>query len=617
MENNKNEIQVQLSELIHRDVVSIISDYSTKSILDLSLVITLVQDINLLKTYDVEYIHNCELNDLMELMREELKNINSARVIALLSCFDYILDTTIEFKQHIYVNLTLKASAYIFKESFSIFNVLVPSVKELFKDFIYYIFNDKFLLIDENIQIESIYKIWYSSMILFHDKEASKFAYDNLKPLFEKALLFEKTEVAFWLYYTPLHYFHSGIGSNIDELNEKFKNEIEKPLENYILKKIVPKYDIELNKKTITKNGKIKVAFVMQRIIRHSTMNVFYSLIKNLMTLTNDKYEFIIYDMSFAEAGGSQRNFVEEFIDLGVKYRNLHYEIFGNNEPTYSLLRKCIKTRETLIKDEIDILIGLHTRVEYIFLYATRTAPKQIYWYHNSNAHYDIKGIDKRVTHGGIPFNSKYEFKRFDVVIDYKQKENIEIHKEVEKIRSRFSKDTFILGSIGRLVKIDNDGYLETVFKIMKKNPHTIYLACGDGDKSNIEKKVKDNNLQNRFFFEGHIEPLMYGKVIELYLNTFPISSGESLNEYVANGGVSVILLDKEHLAIKEIFEKGLNTSYERQFAFDQEDYILLANNLIKNTHIRKEISERNIKKFSLKEDSIKKSCEAFIKSIS
>ena len=70
----------------------------------------------------------------------------------------------------------------------------------------------------------------------------------------------------------------------------------------------------------------------------------------------------------------------------------------------------------------------------------------------------------------------------------------------------------------------------------MKQNPHTIYLACGSGDKTPIMKKVKKFDIQDRFYFTGHIDPHSYGYIIDLYLNTFPFASGEATTEFAIKG---------------------------------------------------------------------------------
>ncbi len=614
MIEDKEELQNQVSQLIHHDIVKIATDYGEENSLNSELIITFVQDINLLQVYDVKYIHNNELNEIIEILSSESKNNHDTSSNAILVCFDYLLGREINFKQAMIVNLFFKVDRTIFADVYTILAVLSPTVKDLYSYLIEYLFNKRFLSIDNISQIDILYKAWFFSQQLFHDNEASTYAYEELKKFFYLAIEEDKEEVVFWLYYTPLHYYNSTRSSESEELNKKFKIEIEDPLEKYIENKIIPKYNLQANLKKIDNTKKIKVAFVMQRIVNHSTVKVLYPLIKVLSRCPDKEYEFVIYDLNFPEHGGSNQVYIEKFKELGIKYIDLHSKIFANNNPIYSLVEKCIKTRDILIKDEVDILIGLHTRVEYMFLYKTRTAPKQVYWYHNSNDIYNVEGIDLRIAHGSIPKESEYKFSSFEVLFDYSDYSDTNLSETISKIKNSFEKETIVLGSIGRLIKLDNDEYLESVFKIMKQNDNTIYLACGSGDKLNIEKKVKNAGLLDRFFFIGFIEPRIYGKVIDIYLNTFPLSSGESLNEYISMGGVPVILLPKEHLAIQEIFKEGWDKKYERIFSFDKEDYILLANNLIRNKDVRDKLAEENINRKSTSSNSIYNSYSSFLK---
>lgn len=569
---SENLIQQQLSELVQQDLIDIFTEYSKIKVLKLELIVRLVQDINLFKSYNVTYIHNLEFDEIIDLFREELKNFNMARSIALLTCFDFLQNINQDFKKLIYINLSLKVPSEMFLEAFSFFNVLVSTVKELFNEFIIHIFNNKFLTLDENIQIETIYKIWNFSLQLYHDNQALKFAYDGLKSLFDKALLFEKTEVVFWLYYTPLHYFHSGTSSNIDELNKKFKNEIEKPLEKFILDKVIPKYQIQPNIKEINKNKRIKVAFVMQRIINHSTINVFYRLLESIAKNNNKKYEFLIYDLSFPESGGTDLDFLEKFKSLEFTYKNLHTEIFGNLNPIYSLLQKSMRTREILIRDNIDIMIGLHTRVEYIFLYATRTAPKQIYWYHGSNAYYDIKGIDSLLNHCTV-IESSTICKNFKLPINFEEY-NPKINKNIlENTLTQFPKNSFILGYIGRLVKIEDNEYLSIIASLLKQNPNCIFIACGGGYQVLIKEKLLELGVLERCYFTGSVNPHVYGNIINLFLVSFLHPGGESLQEYMYKERPFVFKSPSEYVKNKILF-RNKNIDILEKIKEKDEDYV-------------------------------------------
>ncbi|WP_321469657.1 hypothetical protein [Halarcobacter sp.] len=566
--NEKEQLQLQISEAIHQDLVKIVSLYSSTNKINLDDIILLVQKVNLLDVHDVKYIHNNELDEIIQIMYQELKEDNSPPSLAFLTILDFIKNKVDDFRRFLYVNLCLRTDINHMTESISIFSSISQSVKKLFEDYLNYIFNETFFTLEEQIQIELILKIWGFSREIFHDNEASKYAYEELLKVFNIAIEKEKTEVAFWLYYTPLHYFNSGTSVNIKELNEKFKIEVEKPLEKYILKKIVPKYNITPNTKKINKNGKIKVAFVMQRIIRHSTINIFFALIKSLTKQKSNKYEFVVYDLAFSEAGGSAPDYVEEFKSLGIKYINLHYQIFKNNDFSYSLLEKCLKTREILIKDNMDILIGLHTRVEYIFLYATRSLPFQVYWFHSSNSVYDIEGIDIRLNHG-FSYSKNTEINGFDFKNFITPRERSLFYLDINKNiilneRKKYPSGVTILGVVGRLVKLESVDYLKCIINVLKKNIDTIFIAAGAGDESKIIKKIKeiDENILNRFFFPGYVDAQVYYKFIDILPDTFPINQGNSRVEASLN-----------ETAIVSYYEDLLNLLKEQQH-FHESEYI-------------------------------------------
>lgn len=630
-----NQIQVELSNIIYQDIVKIATSFTEISALNSNLVKELILHINLLDEYKVSYIQNEELEDIFEILINDLKTSFYPVDIAFVTSLNYLLKKEKNLEEAIFIHIFFKSKKENFKDSFYFFEIFANNIQKLFEKIITYIFNLNFLELNENLQLEAIYKMWYSSFSLFHDNEASKYAYKMLLKLFHQALHYKKTEVAFWLYYTPLHYFKTGTSIDINKSNEEFKHEVEKPLERYILQELIPKYNLIPNEKPINKNGKIKVAFVMQRIIKHSTINVFYSLVKALMNNKKDKYEFIIYDLSFAEANGSDINVINKFIELGIKYIDLHYEIFKDYNHTYSMVEKCIKTRQRLIEDEIDILIGLHTRVEYIFLYATRTTPKQIYWYHNSNAQYDIKGIDLRMAHGSLPQN-EFKFDKINIPFDISYY-NPPIDKvQIEEEKNKFPKNKILAGSIGRLIKINDIDYLKTIAKILEQNPQMIYLACGAGDRKEIEQKIEQLKIpKDRFHFTGYINPSIYGHILDVFLVPF-LGSGEALEEYRYKGKPYVILhkeelLSKEEIQIlinsiysnkqvtikekssnlfnpslytKEILDslkeyqyvdkinKNAQMFYAISFAETPEDYIKITNELLRNENLRNKVSE-------------------------
>ena len=405
------------------------------------------------------------------------------------------------------------------------------------------LFTDDFYDLETLEQKERVYKFFYCNNILYSFAEDFKEMYKIMYPIFLKAIEKELDELVMFIYY-PLQYSWNGVSQTQKE-HKEFNNEVELKLESFIKNKLIKKYEIKPNTKKIEPNQKkIKVAFIQERIINYSIEKVFYSLIKSLKE--NNKYEFIIYDLNFMELLGSDQIEVEKLKKLGIKYVNLHQEYFNSTYVFYPIVEKCLKIHQRIINDNIDILIGMHTRAEYNFLFTTRTAPKQIYWSHG-NYTYDIENIDLKIMHGSTNFEKKqmeeYNYIGFNIQID---QECLSLNRnEIEILNQRnlYPKETIILGTIGRLIKIDNIEYLETIIEIMQKNKHSIYLACGSGDKKSIINKIKniDSRILDRFYFTGHINTDIYGYIIDIMPDTFPFNQGNSKVEAGIKGCAIVV----------------------------------------------------------------------------
>jgi len=234
-------------------------------------------------------------------------------------------------------------------------------------------------------------------------------------------------------------------------------------------------------------------------------------------------------------------------------------------------------------------------------LVASRCAPKQIYWSHGSYE-YSVPNIDKRISHSEKPVDCILEYESFSVAMDVERFHNpYRDPTLVAEERAKYPKDAFILGVIGRLAKVNSDEYLETVAKIMEQTPNTIFIAAGSGDKDTIKEKVEKLGISDRFYMPGFVDAHVYGHIIDLWCDTFPLKQGESLNEFIAkskpfiplNEGVGTTLdtTDPEMYhymttTYPEIcFHHGENLIFfhEQRKCYTIDGYIACANDLIKD----------------------------------
>ena len=357
--------------------------------------------------------------------------------------------------------------------------------------------------------------------------------YDNLKSLLYK--LIEQSRIDEVMYVEFFIYHIMGNSFQTQREWRDFNQDINKVCSevyfNYAKNNNLPKIKENQNKKK-------RIALIRDRMVNNSPFNVEYSLLKSLQEDKNftDNYEIAVYSMNYFEKNNDEDSIIKKFLDIGIPVispaANFMKDGYYNNH-----LQKALKIRETLINDNIDIMIGCVSGYDIMgFLFSTRTAPLQIYWCHG-NFEYDVIGIDKRITHILDNRNeSRFNFCKFRVntLEEFINPNANSYYNQALQIKNRWSKDIVILGSIGRLIKIDNKEYLEMVANVLKQNPDTIYLACGSGNIKELKEKVKQLGVEDRFYFEGQINPHIYGYVIDVYLNTFPEPSGQALVEFAS-----------------------------------------------------------------------------------
>lgn len=401
--------------------------------------------------------------------------------------------------------------------------IIVKAIKELLEDFFAY----------SKEQQRSLF-YWWLHVVWTHKEYMNhplwKEFQNPLKNLSNEALI--KHDIATQMY---IHFFAYQILGNLYQTQDEWKefNESFNKAESDAFKSI----NVKSCKKQ-TNNGKKKIVFVRDRIVENAPFKVEYSLLTALMKDENftNNYETYVLSMGYIDKAHDQERELRKLRMLGLNVVSPAQFIHAKDE-YYNHLEKAIILHNWFVENEIDIMVGCVSGYDIMnFLFASRSAPKQIYWSHG-DFQYDVEGIDKRISH--FYRENPYEYEKFDVqILDRFHNPDAKKHQEeAQEIRKRWSEDTIILGSIGRLIKMDNDEYISAIATILKENPNTIYLACGTGNEESIKQKlVKYDIPMDRFFFEGFVNAHVYGYIIDIYLNTFPEPSGEAVGEFLTKG---------------------------------------------------------------------------------
>ena len=342
----------------------------------------------------------------------------------------------------------------------------------------------------------------------------------------------------------PLHFliYHT-YGNNIQTTEEWkiFNEKVEVPASKFY-EKIGEKLNLSKPKKRISTKKK-KIGIIFDRLVLNSPFMVTYSFIKQLINNEefNKNHEIYIYSLNYCDKDPENPKIINILSPLVKK-------IFTQNQQNiyYNHLQKAIEIRNEIIEDKIDYLITMASGYDINnFIITNRSAPKQIFWSHG-NCAFDIPNIDKRISH----FNQEckeFKWEIFNVpmaeeflVGPEEAKQKAKVLKEA--LLKQFGKKTIFLGTIGRLIKLESEEYLKVIAEIMKQNPNTVYLACGSGNQKKVEKLMQKVGIDlKRVVFTGQVDSHMFGWIIDVWINTYPLPQGISQEEYHEKGHGIVI----------------------------------------------------------------------------
>lgn len=399
-----------------------------------------------------------------------------------------------------------------------------------------------------------------------------------------------------------LHFLMSHIFLNRAQTQEEFKQ-----FNDEVDKEASPLYASWAEKQNLfipqaSSHTKKKIALIKDRIVENSPSKVEFSL---LSALSKDEtfcqnHEIVVYSMATIEKSLDDAKLILEIKKLGFDVSEVALHSLDLQSNFQSHLKRALTIRDDMQKRGIETMVVANNSTPIAtFLFASRSAKKQIFWSHG-NFEYDVLGIDKRISH--FPFASSFACCFFSVSMltntfytPHREATLIEIE------RQKYPKNAVILGTIGRLIKVDDDTYLETIARIMKHNPQTIYIAAGSGEMRGIEQKVAKLGIADRFYMPGFVDPHIYGNIIDIWLDTFPLKQGESLNEFIAkskpfvplNEGAGKTLDTTDPQMYQQMittypeicFHNGENLIFfhEQRKCYTIEGYIACANDLIKD----------------------------------
>lgn len=535
-------------------------------------------------------------------LKNRASSMNGFVLAGMLFVLDCFCGEASQAKRELITNLACLNPYELFgsKENLEAFSAILipilPNIETVVSILRENIFSKAFF--QHDLKTQKVFFAWVLG-VYWQIYDDQKIIGDELYPvclkLFCQAIKNDDAELVFFMYY-PLYHLRL-IARQLVNDKKEFCEEVEKPLSTYIRSKMASWNFVPADKSLVQKKEKKKVGILVDRLVMVSPTKILMSLLKSLRLHPQDDFEILVYDLEIIEAGKSNTDVVNQVTGMGYVCINNHEMITDAAEGhLYSRFKKCLKLRERILKDEIDILISSASHLQTNFLFSTRSAPLQIYWSHG-NYVYDVEGIDFRIVHGNSTKRAcvdGFEYEHFIGGMDKVFYLPVRNEAKISAIKNRFPPQTVFLGTIGNVKKLNDPDFIEVVAEILKKCPNTVYLVCGAGNNSGhgpyeqIRQRFTDLGVIDRVYFEGLIDPDVYGFVIDLFLASFPITQGEAMDEYQAKGGLYLVMhssvIGTEQFTMEELDEMLLPTIYARQFmndrrrffAYSKRDYVAM-----------------------------------------
>ena len=147
-----------------------------------------------------------------------------------------------------------------------------------------------------------------------------------------------------------------------------------------------------------------------------------------------------------------------------------------------------------------------------------------------------------------------------------------------------------VSATFGNLYKVSDSNYLQAVAKILKRFPAHFHIFAGSGDDAPIKEFFRRECLLPRILFLGHmpdIAPLL--GCIDVYLNSFPQSGGQSVLEPMAAAKPVVIRRYAEVTHQNVGAELG---GLPDLIAASDDEYVAIAERLLERPDLRRTYGE-------------------------
>ena len=142
-----------------------------------------------------------------------------------------------------------------------------------------------------------------------------------------------------------------------------------------------------------------------------------------------------------------------------------------------------------------------------------------------------------------------------------------------------------VSATFGNLYKVSDVTYLHAVGRILRGFPAHFHIFAGSGDNGAVKEFFRKEGLLSRVLFLGHmpdIAPLL--GCIDVYLNSFPTSGGQSVLEPMA-AAIPVVIRRYEEVSHQNVGAEL--AGHPDLIAASEDEYVGIAERLLQNRDLR------------------------------
>ena len=190
---------------------------------------------------------------------------------------------------------------------------------------------------------------------------------------------------------------------------------------------------------------------------------------------------------------------------------------------------KIVRLQHTLTADGSDVAIWTHAFDLAFLAFGMRLAPLQILFSQYLHPQPQAVEVDGYMTWGSpVLKQQSFNGRPWRVVPSALQFEYLQIDDEaIRRLRSSHAEGGAILaGTLARADKVGQPDYLTAVVTLLQRHPNLIFIWTGHNEHAEIAGTFDEAGVLKQTRFVGWVNTSHYVRVLDVLLDTFPLSNG-------------------------------------------------------------------------------------------